>query len=164
MKLTGPTFSTGSIADAAAEAHDAREPIFWPFQLHVDDRGWSMMNLLRGVMSEQGQVNHSVQHPGVVKAWHRHQLQTDFWICVGGELKAGVYREEDDRAWAIVFGEHRPGIVIIPPTLWHGAATVGPAPASLLYYVTHAYNPSDPDEERRAWDSVPGFPWRVDHR
>src|SRR4030095_11670327 len=40
-----------------------------------------------------------------------------------------------------------------------GAACVGRTPSGLLYYVTHAYEPSKPDEHRRAWDSVPGFPW-----
>jgi dTDP-4-dehydrorhamnose 3,5-epimerase-like enzyme len=54
--------------------------------------------------------------------------------------------------------------VIIPPSLWHGAATVGSEPASLLYYVTHAYNPKQPDEERRAFNIPPWFPWSVQFR
>ena len=37
------------------------------------------------------------------------------------------------------------------------------APAGLLYYVSHAYNPKQPDEQRRPHDSVPGFPWGVRH-
>jgi hypothetical protein len=41
---------------------------------------------------------------------------------------------------------------------------VGPAPSGLFYYVTHAYNPKNPDEERRDYDSVEGFPWEVQHR
>ena len=56
-----------------------------------------------------------------------------------------------------------PGVLIIPPPLWHGAATVGPESAGLLYYVTHAYDAAHPDEHRRAWDSVEGFPWATRH-
>ena len=145
----------------ACELH---EPVFVPILSYADDRGWSLMNQLQGVLSSEGQVNYSVQYPGVVKAWHRHQFQTDFWICLNGNLKAGVYREDDGQAWQIVFGEKRNGMLIVPPTLWHGAATVGPASAGLLYYVTKVYNPQQPDEERRPSESVLGFPWSVQHR
>lgn len=139
------------------------EPLFVPGVLHADDRGWSLMNQLRGVMTPQGQVNYSVQYPGVVKAWHRHRQQTDFWIGLHGHLKVGVHREADGVSWLGVIGEKRPGVVVIPPPLWHGAATVGDVPAGLLYYVTHAYNEAAPDEDRRAHDSVAGFPWGVRH-
>ena len=114
-------------------------------------------------MSPQGQVNFSVQYPGVVKAWHRHQKQTDFWMCLLGHLKVGVYRQGGDSAWQTVIGEKNPGVVVIPPPLWHGAATVGHTPAGLLYYVTHAYDSANPDEERRSHDSVEGFGWGVQH-
>ncbi len=35
--------------------------------------------------------------------------------------------------------------------------------AGLLYYVTHAYDAEHPDEHRRPWDSVEGFPWATRH-
>lgn len=148
---------------AFAAAIEGQEPVFVPAAIFTDDRGWSLMNQLQGVMTPEGQVNYSVTYPGVIKAWHRHRLQTDFWICLNGHIKVGVCRESDGRAWLAVIGEKRPGVLIIPPPLWHGAATVGDTPAGLLYYVTHAYNPSSPDEERRAHDSVAGFPWHVRH-
>lgn len=154
----------GTDAPAAFEAAKAgREPIFVPAAVFADDRGWSLMNQLQGVLGPQGQINFSVQYPGVVKAWHRHRLQTDFWICLTGHIKVGVHREEDGQSWLAVIGEKKPGVLIIPPPLWHGAATVGDGPAGLLYYVTHAYNGATPDEERRAHDSIDGFPWGVRH-
>jgi dTDP-4-dehydrorhamnose 3,5-epimerase len=151
------------VAEAFEAAVSAREPVFVPQSHYTDERGWSLMNQLRGVMRAEGQVNFSVQYPGVVKAWHRHTLQTDFWICLTGHIKVGVFREEDGNSWLTVTGEKKPGVVVIPPPLWHGAATVGDAPAGLLYYVTHAYDPAEPDEQRRAFDSVPRFPWGVRH-
>jgi dTDP-4-dehydrorhamnose 3,5-epimerase len=137
--------------------------VFVPVSPYTDDRGWSLMNLLAGAMSAEGQINFSMQYPGVVKAWHRHRLQTDFWTCLTGHLKTGVYRESDGARWLLVIGERRPGVLIIPPGLWHGGAAVGPTPAGLLYYVTHAYNPDAPDEERRPHDSVAEFPWPTQH-
>jgi dTDP-4-dehydrorhamnose 3,5-epimerase len=151
------------IAGAFEQALASREPLFVPASLYTDDRGWSIMNQLQGVMSKEGQINFSVTYPGVIKAWHRHSLQTDFWLCLHGHLKVGVHREEDGATWLAVIGEKRPGVVVIPPPLWHGAATVGHEPAGLLYYVTHAYNPKQPDEQRRPYDSVAGFPWGVRH-
>lgn len=152
-----------SLAEAFEAAVRERAPAFIPAPVHTDDRGWSLMNQLQGVLSSTGQVNYSVQYPGVVKAWHRHRLQTDFWLGLHGHLKVGVHREDDGAAWLLVIGEKRPGTVIIPPPLWHGAATVGDSHAGLLYYVTHAYNTVTPDEERRPHDSVAGFPWGVRH-
>jgi dTDP-4-dehydrorhamnose 3,5-epimerase len=158
-----PRVMNAPVAEAFEAARASREPVFVPQQLYTDERGWSLMNQLQGVMTAQGQVNFSTQYPGVIKAWHRHALQTDFWICLTGHIKVGVHREEDGKSWLLVTGEKRPGVVIIPPPLWHGAATIGDTPAGLLYYVTHAYNTMQPDEQRRAFDSVPGFPWGVRH-
>lgn len=152
------------VAAAHEQALAEQQPLFVSAVIHVDDRGWSIMNQLQGVMRPEGQINYSVMYPGVIKAWHRHDKQTDFWLCLSGHVKAGVHREADDRSWQIVIGERRPGVLIIPPPLWHGVATVGHIPAGLLYYVTHAYDPQAPDEHRRPLDTVPSFPWEVQHR
>lgn len=121
------------------------------------------MNQFQGVLSPEGQINYSVMYPDVIKAWHRHAKQTDFWICLTGCLKVGIHRQEDDSAWLTVIGEKKPGVLIIPPPLWHGAATVGQGNAGLLYYVTHAYDANSPDEERRAYDEPADFPWGTRH-
>ena len=163
MKLHAPQVWTGDTGSAHEAARARIEPIFVPARLFTDDRGWSLMNQLQGVMGPEGQINFSVMYPAVIKAWHRHQKQTDMWLCLLGHLKVGVYRESDQRTWIATIGEKQPGVMLIPPPLWHGAATVGPQAAGLLYYVTHAYDPAAPDEDRRAFDSVEGFPWGVQH-
>lgn len=164
MNIQSPKRFEGAVADAFEQAKQSSEPLFVPTVHFTDDRGWSLMNQLQGVMSDQGQVNFSVQYPGVIKAWHRHHKQTDFWMCLLGHIKVGVHDQDSGRSWSIVIGEKRPGVVVIPPPLWHGAATVGDSQAGLLYYVTHAYDPSAPDEERAAHDAFPGFPWQVEHK
>jgi len=137
------------------------EPVFYPVDIYADDRGWSIMNQFQAVLSPQGQINISIVYPNVIKAWHRHQKQTDFWLCATGNMKVGIHREQDNTSWLGYIGEKRPGIMIIPPPLWHGLATVSQEQAVLIYYVTHAYDHENPDEERRAFDSVPEFPWNV---
>jgi len=155
---------SGDLAAAHEKAKASREPIFVPAPVFADDRGWSLMNQFHNVLTAEGQINYSVMYPQVIKAWHRHQLQTDFWMCVRGHLKVGIHDDESGRTWAIVIGERKTGVLIIPPPLWHGAATVADEHAGLFYYVTHAYNAAAPDEDRRAFDSVAGFPWGVQHR
>ena len=159
-----PRVVKSSVAEAYRIALASNEPIFHPVDAFIDDRGWSLMNQLQSVLSADGQINFSLQYPGVIKAWHRHALQTDFWLVVGGSLKVGVTTPNYDVRWQITLGVIRPGVLIIPPSLWHGAATVGPTSACLLYYVTKAFNPDDPDEERIDHDSVPNFKWGTEHR
>ncbi|MCA9291671.1 MAG: hypothetical protein KDA25_11130 [Phycisphaerales bacterium] len=163
LEVRTPRIHAGDWSSAWTLAVAEAEPVFVPVHGYTDDRGWSYMNLLNGVLAPEGQVNFSAQYPGVVKAWHRHRHQTDFWMCVTGNLKAGVYREDDGAAWCVVIGEKRPGVLVIPPTLWHGATPVGPTTAGLLYYVTRAYDARQPDEERRSWDGIEGFPWEARH-
>lgn len=153
----------GDIVAGYEAALKDEEPVFVPASVYCDDRGWSIMNQLQGVMSAQGQINYSTLYPRVIKAWHRHRKQTDFWLCLSGHVKAGVHRESDGKTWLTTIGEKRPGVLVIPPPLWHGMASVGGQSAGVLYYVTHAYNPAAPDEDRRPYDSIDGFGWGVGH-
>ncbi len=161
---SAPRIIDTDVAAAWKAATKNVEPVFVPANVYTDDRGWSIMNQLQGVLSSEGQINFSLMYPGVVKAWHRHRLQTDFWLCVQGHLKVGLHRQEDGCTWMAIVGEMKPGVLIIPPPLWHGAAVVGPVSTALFYYVTRAYDPAAPDEERRSYDSVAGFDWGTSHR
>ena len=164
LNLQTPKTINIPLVEAFELAKAESKPVFVPSTHFTDDRGWSLMNQLQGVMGSQGQVNFSIQYPGVIKAWHRHRLQTDFWMGLVGHLKVGIFDQENDQAWSIVIGEKRPGTVIIPPPLWHGAATVGPTQAGLLYYVTHQYDPQNPDEERTSHDAFANFNWGIEHK
>lgn len=164
MRLLPPRTFDGALADAFAEAKAAAEPLFVAAAVYADDRGWSITNQFQGVLEPTGQINYSVMYPFVVKAWHRHTLQADFWMCLSGHVKVGVHCEQRATSWLSVIGEKRPGIMVIPPRLWHGAAAVGGQSAGLLYYVNQRYDPAHPDEDRRAYDSIPDFPWETQHR
>ena len=163
-RIDTPRTHNGPLAQAAVLARAQREPVFVPVQVFVDDRGWSLMNQFQQVLDPKGQINYSVVYPNVIKAWHRHQHQTDFWLCPHGHVKVGVHREDDGATWMTIIGEKKPGVMIIPPTLWHGVATVGHEQAGLLYYVDRQYNPDQPDEERKPFDVLENFPWTVRHR
>ncbi len=128
----------------------------------LDDRGYSYMNIFSEAPME-GQVNFSVVNPGVIKAWHRHKYQTDYWMIVMGDAKVGLYDSEKGEGKAIYMGEHNPKVIAIPPGIWHGLTPVGGKPCAILYYVTRKYDPENPDEERAPYDAFP-FNWEVEHR
>lgn len=128
----------------------------------LDDRGFSYMNVFSEAPLE-GQINYSVVFPGVIKAWHRHKHQTDYWMVLMGEAKVGLYDPEKGEARAIHVGEHNPAVIAIPPGIWHGMTALGGKPCGLLYYVTRKYDPAAPDEERAPYDAFP-FTWEVQHR
>ena len=156
---------------------------------YCDDRGHSVMSLFDHIPELPGQFNASKMYAGVVKAWHRHALQDDYWAVLGGALKIGLYNTEAEpicaevrlagprpgadittsievapnTGQAVYLGEPRPGVLRIPSRLWHGGVAIGGQDALLLYHVTRKYDARHPDEEREAWDKFP-FSWRTEFR
>ena len=42
-----------------------------------------------------GQVNVSyVNNTSHIVAWHKHNLQTDYWVCIKGSFKVGLATED----------------------------------------------------------------------
>ncbi|HXG36582.1 MAG TPA: dTDP-4-dehydrorhamnose 3,5-epimerase family protein, partial [Dehalococcoidia bacterium] len=60
---------------------------------HADERGF-LMELLRSddaFFSKFGQTYVSMNYPGVVRAWHYHKKQDDYFVCVKGMIKVALY-------------------------------------------------------------------------
>jgi dTDP-4-dehydrorhamnose 3,5-epimerase len=58
-----------------------------------DERG-RLMEILRRddeLFRGFGQVYLTTTYPGVVKAWHKHEKQTDTIACVAGVIKMALY-------------------------------------------------------------------------
>lgn len=105
------------------------------------------------------QVNMSLSHPGVIRAWHRHSRgQTDYFCVVDGEAEIGVYdgtegsktKGQSDR---IRLSSEKPQILRVPGHYWHGTKCIGKKPSLSIYLVTKLYDAKNPDEERMPHDS-----------
>jgi hypothetical protein len=63
--------------------------VLHPLARHPDDRGY-FEELIRvddpWFKEGFGQLSHSKMYPGVVKAWHIHKTQIDWWCVAGGRL------------------------------------------------------------------------------
>jgi len=127
-------------------------------ELHCDDRRRAANDLFP-FPKGAGQVNLSYIYPGAIAAWHRHKKQADYWYCVKGSLRVGLY--SDHLEWAYLSEWSQRGLYI-PPGVWHGYKNIGTEEAVLLYWVTEKYNRETPDEERtvigsfgESWDMLP---------
>lgn len=107
------------------------------------------------------QINLSMSHPGVVRAWHRHARgQIDYMCVIKGKLSIFICDDREDSKTKgqqdeiIVDGE-KPQIVRVPGFYWHGTKCVGDEPSLILYFVTKLYDYKNPDEERRPWKNDP---------
>ncbi len=98
-----------------------------------------------------GQFAYSHMHQGVIKAWHVHKTQIDWWYVAEGTCKVALYDTREDSSTKeilneFIIGEHGEDIVIkIPAGVAHGIKAIG-GPAKLFYITSGVYNP---DEEGR---------------
>jgi dTDP-4-dehydrorhamnose 3,5-epimerase len=89
----------------------------------------------------------------VVKAWHKHEKQSDNMACVSGMVKLALY---DARKGSPTFGEvnqfflgiHNPLLVHIPAGVYHGWLCISEAEALVVNCPTEKYDYDQPDEQR----------------
>jgi dTDP-4-dehydrorhamnose 3,5-epimerase len=123
----------------------------------ADARGWSLNGIYDMFEGEEFQINYSILYPGVVKAWHRHQHQDDYFCVLNGMAQVGIVNEHGGTKYFI--GEHNPAVVHVKAGEWHGLTCVGNEPCGLLYLVTKKYDHESPDEERCPFDKYVGKDW-----
>lgn len=125
--------------------------------IRADERGM-LTEILRSddkIFQKFGQVYFTTAYPGVVKAWHFHKIQTDFFACVHGEVKLVLYdRRKESPTVGMVnefyLGIRGPKLVAIPPEVYHGFKCIGTEEAIMINVPTESYNPEKPDEYRVA--------------
>ena len=120
-----------------------------------DERG-RLMEVLRSddaFFEKFGQAYITTAYPGVVKAWHRHKNQNDYFTCIKGMAKLVLYDEREDSPTKgevneFFIGEYNPLLVRIPAMVWHGYKCISESECICLNLPTELYNYDQPDEER----------------
>lgn len=104
----------------------------------------------------------SLMWPGVIKAWHIHQRQVDWWYCLTGTLQVALWdRREGSETYGklleLFLGEQNGGRVLrIPPGVAHGCKAISTREAILFYVTSNEYDASD--EGRLPHDAAP-YDW-----
>ena len=136
-------------------------------QFHEDDRAQRYLNIFKEL--GPGQINvsyvNSTQH---IVAWHKHNIQTDYWCCLKGSFKVGLASpanvpQEAGDIYDVKFeylSEKNPRILKIPPGIYHGYKALEPN-SILIYYLTEKFNPKD---ELRAKPGSFGEKWHVENK
>ena len=91
--------------------------------------------------------------PGRIKGWGMHELQTDRYVFVSGEIRVILFdgRPDSDTTESIVqihLTDRTPGLIKIPPGVWHASQNWGSSEAHVLNLPTRAYDPEHPDKRR----------------
>ena len=108
-------------------------------QFHEDDRAQRAMNVFKRLQGGQINVSYvnSTQH---VVAWHKHEIQTDYWFCVKGSFKVGLAQKNEVKFEYLSDKDLK--VLVIPPGVYHGYKALEPG-SIMLYYLSEKYDPSD---------------------
>lgn len=103
-----------------------------------------------------GEVYFSEVEPGIVKAWKRHQRQTQFFAVPVGRLRIVLYDADTNTHCEVILG--RPDaykLLRIPAGVWYGFTALGNTPALIC---NCADIPHDPTESERRGVDDPSMP------
>ena len=104
-----------------------------------DDRAQRLIDVFEFL---PGQVNVSyVNNTSHIVAWHKHNLQTDYWVCIKGSFKVGLATEKDGCEFEYL-SDKNPRVLEIKPGTYHGYKALEPG-SILMYYVTRKYDIDD---------------------
>ena len=141
-----------------------------PLNKWADDRGW-LAEIVRcddDFFTEFGQTVVTVSYPGVIKAFHWHRKQDDYWCVLKGNAQVVLHDMREGSATqgetqVVYLGEDSFKVLAIPRGVAHGYRVLGNEPVMLMYHVTQPYNPAEPDEERIPHDDPDiGFDWSTE--
>jgi len=122
----------------------------------IDDRGW-LAELVKE--KEDGKIKHiyvTTCLPGVIKAWHMHEKQTDRFILLQGRLLVGLFDDINNKSEKHVLIPFS-SVLTIPPKIWHGFSAIGNEEAMVLNCTNVDYDPKD--EHRKPFDFF-NFEWK----
>jgi dTDP-4-dehydrorhamnose 3,5-epimerase len=91
--------------------------------------------------------------PGRIKGWGMHELQTDRYFVLSGSVRVVLLDGREGSATAgrfatVDFTDRTPGLVKIPPGVWHADHNWGESEAQIVNFPTHPYDPANPDKQR----------------
>ncbi len=110
-----------------------------------------------------GQFSHSLMHQGVIKAWHIHPQQIDWWYVPLGVLKVGLYDTRPHsptykQSDTLYLGDgHGYKVLKIPAGVAHGCKALT-GPTHLMYVTSNTYDLAE--EGRIPYDDAEiGYDW-----
>ena len=121
-----------------------------PLKKIPDERGM-ILHMLRTTdphFEKFGEVYFSVAYPGVIKGWHLHTKQTQFYAVISGMIKLVMYDERKDsktygELMEIFTGEDNYQLIRIPVGVVNGYKTIGVKPAIVANCATEPHEQNE---------------------
>jgi dTDP-4-dehydrorhamnose 3,5-epimerase len=121
-----------------------------PLKQIPDERG-KIMHMLKCTdphFEKFGEVYFSVAYPGVIKGWHLHTKQTQFYAVIFGMIKLVLYDERKKsktkgELMEIFTGEDNYLLIKIPPGVVNGYKTIGLKSAIVANCATEPHDPKE---------------------
>jgi dTDP-4-dehydrorhamnose 3,5-epimerase len=128
----------------------------------IPDQRGRLMEILRSDDEDFigfGQIYMTTTLPGIIKAWHYHEKQTDQVCCVQGMIKLVLVDQRktsptNGNIMELYCGIFSPNRVVIPPEVWHGWECISQEEAMVINIPDQPYNYSQPDEIRKPWNTT----------
>lgn len=128
---------------------------------HIDHRG-SVFEIFEGDMSFwETPIVYAYQfsvRPHQMKGWGLHELKTDRYTIITGEVLLFLWDDRPGSATRgvvqkVVLSDRAVRQVVIPVGVWHLSLNLGAEEARLINFPTDVYHHDAPDRMLLAWDS-----------
>lgn len=141
-----------------------------PLKRHVDDRGY-LMEIMRSdspFFKKFGQIYMTTCNRGVIKAWHMHKKQTDYFFVPFGTAKIGLHDTRENsktkgKYQTVILGEAGDeALLVIPPLVMHGMMGLSDL-CGIINIPTELFDYKDPDEFRKPLSEYEDI-WTIQNR
>ena len=140
-----------------------------PLKKICDERGMimHMLSCTDSHFEAFGEIYFSTAYPGVVKGWHEHTKQVQFYAVIQGMIKLVLYDNRPDsstykKLTELFIGEDNYELVRIPTGVINGYKTIGTKTAIVANCATLPHQPDEMLRHDLDGDKVP-YKWsRVD--
>jgi len=104
------------------------------------------------------QVHMTTTFPGRVRAWGLHRQTTDRLFVASGLVRVVCYDGRSDsptcgRINEFSLGDRNPGLLAVPPNVYHGWKNIGVTESIVINMPTSVYDYDRPDSFDLPWDS-----------
>jgi len=104
------------------------------------------------------QVHLTTTLPGRVRAWGLHTRTADRLFVASGLVRIVCFDGREDsptcgRINEIMLSDRSPGLITIPPNIYHGWKNIGVAESIVINMPTNVYDYEKPDSLDLPWDS-----------
>ena len=134
-----------------------------------DERG-KIMHMLKATDTEYekfGEIYFSCIYPGVVKAWHYHEVMALNYAVPVGQIKLVLFDDREGSSTKgeiqeIFLGEDNYALVTVPPKVWNGFKGVGVGMAVVANCATIPHDPSEIQRLEPQDFKIP-YDWQIKH-